>query len=189
MLVLVRHPLPWMVSMCAHPYACRMAARDNPAPCRCEGRSTTVTPWCLSDVLKRPVSCSDNRGHNHDHLPALWADWHAAYASSADRRPRIFVRYEDLLLWPQRVLWALCSCVGALPAANLSFVEQNVSPERPKQMQSVESRLALRELLGSFSNDELRSLADQMEPWLGLFGYRIPLPAPHMTIEIAPHDS
>jgi hypothetical protein len=179
-LVIVRHPLPWMAAQCAHAYACKA---DWRGPCRCERRSqlhdtSTDLPFCLSDVLRRPVSCSDNRGHQHSHFPALWADWHKAYADAGDRRPRIFVRYEDLLLRPRSVLSALCPCIGATPASSLSSVDLNVAPERGglKQAQSVESRhLAVQELLGSFSTDELWSIAAELDPWLGGFGYRIPL--------------
>ena len=58
-----------------------------------------------------------------------WAAWHTAYASaSANASARIFVRYEDLLLQPERTLQAVCPLLGRVARRTLVEFDKRVSP-------------------------------------------------------------
>ena len=184
-LVLVRHPLSWIASMCDKPYVCNWLGQNQKIGPSCVKR-------CTRNALNRTVYCSDNRGHHHADLAHLWANWYRAYANP-HWLPRIFIRYEDLLLHPRLVWSYLCPCIGASAAESLvsemtgpnggkitlhrrrSPGDSSASGAKTALEHSIEKAKAVDEILRPFPAAQLTSLRRHAWDLLHLFGYRVPV--------------
>lgn len=91
--------LTWMKSMCRMQYAARF--RHGQAQCCPHPVARTRT-----DVAFR----KEFPERNYSSLPALWAEWNDAYFRWD--KPRLMVRYEDLLWQSKSTTKAICECVG-----------------------------------------------------------------------------
>lgn len=97
-IVMVRHPLDWMKSMCQQKYA---VSWEN----------TSTTPNKLPcPSLDVPISVNFFQSFDYDHLSDLWHQWYQEYLDYD--RPRLIVRLEDLVYAPQDTIQAVCECVG-----------------------------------------------------------------------------
>ena len=185
-LVVVRHPLSWIASMCKRAYVCGWQREHR----LIHGKSSpSVVASCLRSELNRTVYCNDNRGHHHADLSHLWADWYRAYASP-HWIPRIFIRYEDLLLHPLQVWSYLCQCIGASAVESISFestdprgrkisLDERTSPGAKTSSasaleHSITKAKAVGEILRPYTTAQLTSLSMHARDLLHLFGYRVP---------------
>lgn len=111
--VVVKDPLNWMSSMCRHKYA-------------------ATGSWWREPKCPMLTSNSDVRVKWHKELQTsefntmldFWVEWHNEYLDID--RPRIFVRYEDLLFDQERALRSVCACAGGELQGNLSYVKRSV---------------------------------------------------------------
>jgi hypothetical protein len=191
-LVIVRHPLSWIPSMCKRAYVCDIGRRRTHGEDDLAGTGRVAkftVDNCMKGVLDRPVHCRDTRGHDHKNLARLWADWYDAYAGP-HWLPRVFVRYEDLLLHPHIVLLHLCPCIGASVVEDLNLedapsLKDGRSPGTGKHRNGTSSPLgamghsiakacAVDEVLRPYSAADLTTLRSSVGDTLRLFGYRIP---------------
>jgi len=113
-IVLVRDPFGWMKSMCRHPYAANWDERRDE---RCPR---------LAGGADRPVAVRFGSGTTrHRSLAHLWNDWYGAYFRGDDGGgddgqegrapfPRLFVRFEDLIFYPEEVTRRACACAGGV---------------------------------------------------------------------------
>lgn len=114
-IVMVKDPMTWMQSMCRHPYAAQwrhtqkhcpnLVPNDSDEEAGIHGRG----PENAIEVSIRYNGNKDGTTH-HDSLADLWNDWYGAYYE-ADY-PRLIVRYEDLLFYPEFVVTKICQCAG-----------------------------------------------------------------------------
>ena len=112
-IVVVKDPYFWMQSMCKSSYEARWATRLS----------------CPELILQRnnggiPVSIVMDQTHDtvtehYDSLPGFWSTWYRYYLE--DDRPRIFVRYEDLLFHAKSVLEQIVDCIGVDMPENVQY--------------------------------------------------------------------
>lgn len=105
-IVTVKDPLTWMASICRHPYAVRLSAKQR---ARC--------PVPLDSKVS--VAFKKDRVKHYASLVDLWAEWHGEYLRAA--WPRLLVRFEDLLFDPRSVVGAVCDCLGGALASEETF--------------------------------------------------------------------
>ena len=96
--VVVKDPFNWMSSMCRHKYAVTGGWWRHP---KC--------PMVTSDG-KVKVRWTKNNQSEFNTLLDFWNDWYREYLEV--ERPRIFVRYEDLLFDQETTLQSVCACAG-----------------------------------------------------------------------------
>ena len=89
--VVAKDPLAWVGSVCREPYALRFAGGA------CAAVGDVAAPWPAGP-------------RTYASLFELWAAWHGEYLDAA--RPRLLVRYEDLLWRGEATVAAICACVG-----------------------------------------------------------------------------
>jgi hypothetical protein len=103
-IVMVRHFLDWMPSMCREPYTAKWNhSNGNGCP-------------SLQDA---PVTVGLYQTQAYDHLVDFWKTWNAEYHSTtttttatATAPRRLMVRLEDLVYHPEATLQTICTCVG-----------------------------------------------------------------------------
>ena len=114
-IVMVKDPMTWMQSMCRHPYAAQWKHTQKHCPNLVPNGSDEEAgirgrgPENAIEVSIRYNGNKDGTTH-HDSLADLWNDWYGAYYE-ADY-PRLIVRYEDLLFYPEFVVTKICQCAG-----------------------------------------------------------------------------
>lgn len=124
-IVMVKDPMTWMQSMCRHPYAAtwrhtqkhcpNLVANDSDEEVGIHGRGPDKT----IEVSIRYNGNKDGTTH-HNSLADLWNDWYGAYYEA--EYPRLIVRYEDLLFYPEFVLTKTCQCAGGkIKSENFRF--------------------------------------------------------------------
>ena len=95
-IVMVRHVLDWMPSMCEQPYAAKWPKS-----------STSICP----SLQNASVTVGLYQQQNYKNLVDFWKNWNAEYFHNTET-PRLVVRLEDLVYYPQETLESICSCVG-----------------------------------------------------------------------------
>ena len=186
LIVMVRHPLTWMPSMCKKSWACDIGVRHTQLKQQGalagtgHGKQFTAAS-CIKGVLERPVHCRDNRGHNHTSLAHLWVDWIGAYMNKAHPSKRVFVRYEDLLLHPDQIFALLCPCLGASVARIIQKVNRYADPQVRTQHNATRwmdySRAkaeSVNTILQPFTARDLMYLRKHAGRLLNRFRYRLP---------------
>ena len=129
-IVMVRHPVSWMLRMCSQPYA---ASWDRTTcPSLITGNQTkkmNIQGDILGEenVQYNPVRVRLYLTKNYNSLLHFWKDWNNGYyiRDSTTRNvtkkattisngpiPRLMVRLEDLVYHPEQVLKEICNCVG-----------------------------------------------------------------------------
>jgi hypothetical protein len=97
-IVMVRHPLDWMQSLCRQSYTVSWDRNS----------SSTSLP-CPS--LDTPVRVKLYKDFSHDNVLDFWSEWYAGYWNYT-AGARLVVRLEDLVFAPMETLFQICSCVG-----------------------------------------------------------------------------
>ena len=96
-------------------------------------------------------------------------------ASSSARTPRIFVRYEDLLLQPRRTLQRLCPLFGARPTADVRLPTRGSSPKEFKAVYTNAARLTnATAALQPYTLADRAIMESKMGETMRLLGYRLP---------------
>ena len=120
--VVIKDPYTWLGSMCRHPYNARWKRRGEHCPnlvpdaedLRRGIRGNTSEGGVPVEVVHKtfpPRSGVKRIRTEHASLVGLWNDFYSDYYENVDF-PRLIVRYEDLMLQPQRVLTKICECGG-----------------------------------------------------------------------------
>lgn len=105
-IVMVRHPLDWIKSMCQQMFAVSWKKNDN----------TNAVDYqklpCPS--LNTAVSVNFFRRIEYENLVALWMKWNQEYLNHDEGMlpRRLMVRLEDLVYAPKQTLQEICQCVG-----------------------------------------------------------------------------
>lgn len=115
--VMVKDPYTWMASMCRHSYSANWRHTRDHCPNLLPNdvdlgvfRNLYRTETSKNEPVKVRVRYKSTNVTLHDSLVGLWNDWYGDYA--AVNYPRLIVRYEDMLLRPERVVKTVCDCVG-----------------------------------------------------------------------------
>jgi hypothetical protein len=99
-IVMVRHPLDWIKSMCQQKYAVSW-----------KNRTTTTSEKLPCPSFDTSISVHFFQRMEFDNLMDLWRQWNQEYLDSNDV-PRLMVRLEDLVYAPKETLQKICVCVG-----------------------------------------------------------------------------
>ena len=107
-IVLIRHPYDWLKSVCEQPYAVHWRDRDE--------NKTIVCPWIVAgegeNQTTQSVIVTYGSGNiQYESVAHLWNRWNRGYYDTI-AFPRIMVRMEDLIFYPQQVIPQLCKCAG-----------------------------------------------------------------------------
>lgn len=100
----VKDPYSWMRSMCNRPYLASWAHSKSHCPNLVERTGGYPSP---NNVR---VSYNENMKTQHESLVALWNDWYGSYYAAT--WPRLLIRYEDLLFYPEYIITKVCQCAG-----------------------------------------------------------------------------
>lgn len=107
-IVLIRHPYDWLKSVCEQPYAVHWRDRDE--------NRTIVCPWIVAgngeNQTTQSVIVTYGSGNiQYESVAHLWNRWNRGYYDTI-AFPRIMVRMEDLIFYPQQVIPQICKCAG-----------------------------------------------------------------------------
>ena len=96
--VIVEDPLPWMANICRNrPKGLHLDAVHCPA---------------MESTVQIRVSVSASRNStSHRSLAHLWNEWYEPWLSHHSS-PRLIIRSEDVLLFPQELVTSVCECLG-----------------------------------------------------------------------------
>jgi hypothetical protein len=134
---MTKDPWFWMQSMCRHPYDARgFKLPSDPCPSLTQSQHGLLkgTP----KYRKVTVIFPDGKGYKsvmYESLIDLWIKWYDEYyydrkeTTSSTTIPQLIVRYEDLLLFPEKVLTTVCECAGGKIVNNeqgISIMEESV---------------------------------------------------------------
>ncbi|GKY91834.1 hypothetical protein MPSEU_000155000 [Mayamaea pseudoterrestris] len=114
--VTVRDPLKWAQSMCRHEYGAnwhhdKSLHCPNLIPIPAEQELLVKHHLNLSKTGAIPVEVHYAEFNvQHDSLIDFWNDWYREYANV--KWPRLLVRFEDLVFFPQQVTKTVCECAG-----------------------------------------------------------------------------
>ena len=157
-IVIIRDPIMWMKSMCETKDPKQWSAHQKKT---CPiFTSPTTTTLDISDEMGLPKSFLKTRKptntrneaqitvqysnssptETYGNLIDLWNKWNLSWLVDATR-PRIILRYEDLLFHPKPVIQLVCNCVAGVLEDNFSnHLEQTklprsfLSKKKPKEM-------------------------------------------------------
>lgn len=114
--VTVRDPLKWAQSMCRHEYGAKWPHDKathcpNLVPVQGDLDLMDKDHVAISKTGAVPVEVRYAEFNvNHDSLIDFWNDWYREYVDV--KWPRLLVRFEDLIFFPQQVTKAVCECAG-----------------------------------------------------------------------------
>ncbi|GKY92160.1 hypothetical protein MPSEU_000187300 [Mayamaea pseudoterrestris] len=111
-IALVRDPYRWMRSMCKNGYN---AAWSKGVNGRCPNLIPTEQERQLLQNVTTPTFevnqvIRDIYQEKHESLATFWSDWNRLYLDTF--RPRLMIRFEDLLFHPEKVMQIITDCVG-----------------------------------------------------------------------------
>lgn len=98
-IVVVEDPLPWMAYVC----------RDRPPVLEFETMLRSKCPSLDQAVLIRYLTFHNTTTHKS--LAHLWNDWYEPWLSR-HLGPRLLIRAEDVVLFPQELVESVCKCLG-----------------------------------------------------------------------------
>jgi hypothetical protein len=114
-IVMVRHPLDWIKSMCQRKYA---VSWNNTT-------ATTTAEKLPCPSLDTSISVNFFQRMEYYHLMDMWIQWNEEYFDYFDT-PRLMVRLEDLVYAPKETLQVICDCVGG----NLRYQPQSMTQRK-----------------------------------------------------------
>ena len=129
--VTVRDPYKWMQSMCRHEYGADWRHSSDHCP--------NLVPNAVDEALNAQRHPNDPNNRpivtptggvpvavqykefrvEHDTLVGFWNDWYNEYVNVS--WPRLIVRFEDLVFYPQEVTKTVCECAGGELNPNQPF--------------------------------------------------------------------
>jgi hypothetical protein len=107
--VMISHPYEWMKHMCQQPVTANWNVPQHPSkPC----------PYVVRGRHQHhiPVQVQYGRNNNnitivYESMAHLWNQWNRGYYDTR-AYPRLMIRYEDLLFYPDQVIPTVCQCAG-----------------------------------------------------------------------------
>jgi hypothetical protein len=130
--VMVRHPLDWMQSMCRQKYALSWHPNDDNKKNNNHNTTNTTNTNTTTNITNHhhpcpydtPVSVSFFQTKRYRHILDMWYSWNLEYFQYGQNNndnndnnnnhpshPRLMVRLEDLVYAPRETLQQLCDCV------------------------------------------------------------------------------
>jgi hypothetical protein len=109
---ITKDPWYWMQSMCRHPYdANGFKIPSDPCPTLIQNQN-----YLKGNQTPRKINVIFPDGKRFKNivfasLIDLWIKWHEEYYQDGTI-PQLFIRYEDLLFFPEQVLTTVCECGG-----------------------------------------------------------------------------
>lgn len=129
---ITKDPWYWMQSMCRHPYDARgFNIPSDPCPTLIQQQNQRGYLKASQIPRKINVIFPNGKGFKNilfDSLIDLWIKWHEEYYQDHSI-PQLFIRYEDLLFFPEQVLTTVCECGGGKIINNengISLMEESV---------------------------------------------------------------
>lgn len=111
---ITKDPWFWMQSMCRHPYDARgfKILSDS-----CPSLLQNHQGFLKGRPKSRKINVTFPNGKTFknvifESLIDLWIQWHTEYYYDRNKIPQLFIRYEDLLFFPEKVLTTVCECGG-----------------------------------------------------------------------------
>jgi len=121
-IIMVKDPMTWMQSMCRHPHAVQWRHTQEHCP-NLVPNQAGLDGLGSEKAIEVSIRYNGNKDGTtyHDSLADLWNDWYEAYFE-ADY-PRLIVRYEDLLFYPEFIITKACQCAGGkIKSENFQFL-------------------------------------------------------------------
>ncbi len=157
-IVIIRDPITWMKSMCETKDPIQWSAHQK-RTCPILASPTTIIPD-NKDVMGLPKSSLKTQksaitgnearitvqysrsspAETYGNLIDLWNKWNLGWLLD-ETRPRIILRYEDLLFHPKSVIQLVCGCAGGVLKHDFSnYLEQSklnrsfIFKKKPKEI-------------------------------------------------------
>lgn len=112
-IVMVRHPLDWMKSMCHRSYAASWNRTNGICPTLLLNANRNETGNDEQQTNSVSVGLYEKRIYKH--LLDFWIRWNADYMELASSSfPRLIVRLEDLVYHPEATMQKVCTCAGGI---------------------------------------------------------------------------
>ena len=111
--IMVKDPFSWMNSMCHHPYAASWRHRRLHCPnlvANSDDEMAGIHGQGDEKSIGVSIKYNENNSTRHESLAGLWNDWYSEYYKAP--WPRLIVRSEDLLFYPEFVITKACQCAG-----------------------------------------------------------------------------
>lgn len=109
-IVIIRHPLTWMQSMCTSPYKAKWKHTKVHCPnLVANAEDAALFPSALTQGDLVPAVLTAQKQRAFATLLDLWIEWYAEYLTS--NRPRLIVRFEDILVRPDAVVDQVRECL------------------------------------------------------------------------------
>ena len=106
-IIIVRNPMDWMRSMCHESYDAKFIKRSRKdCPHLLRPGSATVKNIVHVSAHQTGFKYTDY----YDSLADMWTTWHQQYLNNS--APRLLIRYEDMILYPQQLVQAIAECSG-----------------------------------------------------------------------------
>lgn len=69
---------------------------------------------------------------HYETLLGLWNDWYTEYENQKDVFPLAYVRFEDILFYPEHVVEQVCTCVGGhtINKGKFNYKEDSAKPDK-----------------------------------------------------------
>lgn len=188
--VTVRDPLKWAQSMCRHQYGAEWP-HDKSKHCPnlvpndvdlhlMKHKNVTVS---ATGAVPVQVTYAEFNVH-HDSLIGFWNDWYNEYVNV--KWPRLLVRFEDLVFFPQQVTKTVCECAGGElnPGRPFKFIVNSAKrgdaahgkmSERTTYIDALMKYGTEKGRYKGFTRDDLDYLRKHLDPKLmQLFRYKYP---------------
>lgn len=117
--VTIRNPYNWLSSMCRNGYTAKWNHGPHKCPNLLQKRHAGIVE---RKSIPNPVNVTyaEQRTSSHQSLAHLWNDWNDEYIQAT--YPRLVVRFEDLIFYPQHMTKVICECAGGkLQGVDSSF--------------------------------------------------------------------
>lgn len=171
--VTIRNPFDWMASMCRNRYTAKWKHSSNQCPHLREDHDESSVPVT--------VTYAEQRTSSHASLAHLWNDWNQEYLQA--EYPRVIVRFEDLIFFPQETLTKICECAGGKVQWPFSYIVKpaKTGPGHGKTSERTDMISAWRqygkppEPNGGFTSSDYAAAVDFLNGTImKLFGYTHP---------------
>lgn len=156
--VTIKDPYTWMASMCRHSYSANWPHKMKHCPNLLPNEEDFAGYKDMYADAKRredpvPVRVRFKPKNSTDHtsLAGLWNDWYGNY-NNITSYPRLIVRFEDFLLYPEEVLKSICECAGGALEKQFSIVTESAKGNSGSHSGAMGLLMALQK----YGNEELR---------------------------------
>ena len=111
--VTVRNPYDWFVSMCSQPYAVRWGESVELLE-NGRGYRRLICPEIVNteNTTQEALVSYGVGNRTYETIGHLWNEWYRSYYNVM-AYPRLMVRVEDLMFYPNETIHQICQCAGA----------------------------------------------------------------------------